>query len=294
MRDILSFHLKSSVVLFILLLCVRSAAADDGLSSGSSDNPDHPKALVSLAARHEHAEGMPRDYAKAASLYCRAAKTGYADAQYALGWMYANGRGVPRDDGVAAQLFAMAAAQGHAHARQMLGYTTLSSTPPLPVCLQPDPPPVVVTQQEEEDPVVVYPKGPILTLVNKLAPSYNVDPKLALAIISVESGFNIRAISPKNAQGLMQLIPQTAERFRVKNAFDPEENIKGGLAYLQWLLAFFQGDVRLVVAAYNAGERAVERYRGIPPYRETQNYVQKVTALYKKSTHPFQHMPSAR
>jgi soluble lytic murein transglycosylase-like protein len=105
--------------------------------------------------------------------------------------------------------------------------------------------------------------------------------------MEVESGFNQRALSPKNAQGLMQLIPETAQRFRVKNAFDPEQNIRGGLAYLQWLLALFQGDVRLVVAAYNAGERAVERYRGIPPYRETQSYVQKVTSLYRKTTHPF-------
>jgi hypothetical protein len=295
MWDIQSFHLKSLVVLFTLLLCIRGAAADDALSPASTDNPDHPKALVVLAAKYEHAEGVPRDYARAAALYCRAAKSGYADAHYALGWMYANGRGVSRDDGVAAQLFAMAAAQGHTHARQMLGHTPLAATPPLPACLQPDPPPpMVVTQAEEEEPVVAYPKGPVLTLVNKLAPSYNIDPKLALAIISVESGFNIRAVSRKNAQGLMQLIPQTAERFRVRNAFDPEENIKGGLAYLQWLLSFFEGDVRLVVAAYNAGERAVERYRGIPPYRETQNYVQKVTALYKKSTHPFQHLPATK
>ena len=109
-----------------------------------------------------------------------------------------------------------------------------------------------------------------------------------MAVISVESGFNVRAVSPKNAQGLMQLIPETAQRFRVKNAFDPAENIKGGMAYLQWLLAFFKGDVSLVVAAYNAGERAVERYRGIPPYPETRDYVRKIKQLYKKPIHPYQ------
>jgi soluble lytic murein transglycosylase-like protein len=291
MRDIVSFYFKPSMALLALLLYAGSAAADNidpEVLPASAENSAGPKLLVSLAAKHEHAEGIPRDYVKAAALYCRAAKTGYADAQYALGWMYANGRGVSKDDGVAAQLFAMAAAQGHEHARSMLNYTVPSSTAPLPACLLPDPPPVEAQQEQPED-EQNYPKGPILTLVNKLAPRYNVDPKLALAIISVESGFNSRAISPRNAQGLMQLIPQTAERFRVKNPFDAEENIKGGLAYLQWLLAFFEGDVRLVVAAYNAGERAVERYRGIPPYRETRNYVQKVTALYKKSSHPFQH-----
>jgi soluble lytic murein transglycosylase-like protein len=86
----------------------------------------------------------------------------------------------------------------------------------------------------------------------------------------------------------MQLIPETAERFGVKKVFNPVENVKGGLAYLRWLLAFFQGDVRLVVAAYNAGERAVEKYRGIPPYAETRTYVKKITGIYKKATHPYE------
>lgn len=290
MRNIVSFYFKLSVALSALLMCIAGAAADNVPPETvpvSAENSANSEVLVSLAARYEHAEGTPRDYTKAAALYCSAAKTGYADAQYALGWMYANGRGVSKDDGVAAQLFAMAAAQGHEHARRMLGYTSLASSASLPACLQPDSPPLQAQPEQPED-TARYPEGPILTLVNKLAPRYNVDPKLALAIISVESGFNSRAVSSKNAQGLMQLIPQTAERFRVKNPFDAEENIKGGLAYLQWLLAFFQGDVKLVVAAYNAGEKAVERYRGIPPYRETQNYVQKVTGLYKKSNHPFQ------
>lgn len=111
---------------------------------------------------------------------------------------------------------------------------------------------------------VIYFKGPIFDLVHKLASDYDVDPKLVLAVITVESGFNARAKSPKNAQGLMQLIPDTAKRFRIKNVYDPADNIKGGMAYLQWLLAFFKGNVPLVIAAYNAGERAVEKYRGIP------------------------------
>ena len=125
-------------------------------------------------------------------------------------------------------------------------------------------------------------------LVRRLAPQYAVDFQLAMAVISVESAFNSAAVSPKNAQGLMQLIPETAERFGVKKVFSPVENIKGGLAYLRWLLAFFQGDVPLVVAAYNAGERAVEKYRGIPPYAETRNYVRKITGIYKKTRHPYE------
>jgi len=131
-------------------------------------------------------------------------------------------------------------------------------------------------------------RNEIEQLVHRLAPQYAVDPNLVLAVISAESAFNPKAVSPKNAQGLMQLIPETAERFGVKQAFSPAENIKGGLAYLRWLLAFFQGDVPLVLAAYNAGERAVEKYRGIPPYPETQNYVKKITSKYRRALHPFE------
>src|SRR5262249_16820343 len=88
-------------------------------------------------------------------------------------------------------------------------------------------------------------------------------------------------------QGLMQLVPATAARFGVTNAFNVLENLKGGLAYLRWLMAYFQGDVTLVLAAYNAGEETVERYRGIPPYRETRDYVQQITRIYKKASHPY-------
>lgn len=287
----MNFSSKSLVVLAVLGLWGGSAGAEDFLSSAMPEtaaNSDNPRLLVGLAVKYEHAEGVPQDYFKAASLYCRAARQGDADAQYALGWMYANGRGVPREDGVAAQLFAMAAEQGHEYARNMMRFTRADATTPLPACLLPEKSAVPVDEEPDQAYAADYPKGPIFNLVHQLAPRYEVDPKLALAVISVESGFNARAISPKNAQGLMQLIPETAQRFRVKNAFDPAENIKGGLAYLQWLLAFFKGNVPLVAAAYNAGERAVERHRGIPPYPETRDYVRKITKLYRKPTHPYQ------
>ena len=289
----MTFSGKFLVALAAWALCAGSAGADSNPSSSPvapGASLDNPEALAAMALKYEHAEGVARDFAKAADLYCRAARLGFADAQFALGWMYANGRGVSRDDGVAAQLSAMAAAQGHGHAREMARYTRTSATTQLPSCLLPEES-APETGNMGENPgqanAKSYPKGPIFDLVQQLSPRYSVDPKLVLAIISVESGFNVRAISPKNAQGLMQLIPETAQRFRVKNAFDPAQNIKGGLAYLQWLLAFFKGNVPLVAAAYNAGERAVERHRGIPPYPETRNYVRKVTVLYGKSTHPF-------
>ena len=286
----MAYSNTSLLALAVWALIIGSACADDRLL----DDLDNPAYLTALAIKYEHAEGVPRDYTKAADLYCRAARSGYADAQYALGWMYANGRGVPRDDGIAAQLFAMASEQGHVQAREMLRYIQSSTPTPLPSCLLPEQP-VIETDndrvQVNDDPMqaeeIIYFKGPILDLVYRLAPDYEVDPKLVLAVIYVESGFNARAKSRKNAQGLMQLIPETAQRFRVKNVLDPADNIKGGLAYLQWLLAFFKGDVPLVLAAYNAGERTVEKYRGIPPYRETKDYVRKITKLYKSPTHPY-------
>lgn len=282
-------YLKWVAAAAVLLWSYGSVAAENEPTAhvlGISRNLENPDAVLTLATRYEHGEGMPRDYSKAAELYCDVARAGHAAALYSLGWMYANGRGVTKDDGVAAQLFRLAADQGHVHARKMLQYVKSSSDSVLPACLTPVPPPTAIEEKTEiKD---IFPKGPVFELVTKLAPRYKIDPGLALAVISVESGFNVKAVSPKNAQGLMQLMPETAQRFRVKNVFDPEENIKGGLAYLQWLLAYFKGNVALVAAAYNAGERAVEAYRGIPPYPETRNYVRKITTLYEKADHPYQ------
>jgi soluble lytic murein transglycosylase-like protein len=253
------------------------------LAAGRGD----PKAQTELAVKYEHAEGVPRDFQEANRLYCRAAKQGYADAQFKLGWVYANGRGVARDDGVSAILFRMAADQGHEYAAKLLPYVRMRADTQMPSCLLPDPPVVAVELQAEDSADFPGERSEIAQLVRRLAPQYAVDWKLALAVISVESSFNPNAVSPKKAQGLMQLIPETAERFGVKKIFNPAENIKGGLAYLRWLLAFFEGDVQLVLAAYNAGERAVEKYRGIPPYPETRDYVKKITGIYKKASHPY-------
>lgn len=100
-------------------------------------NSNDPAAMTRLAQRYEHAEGVPKDFFKANRLYCRAAKAGYAEAQFRLGWIYANGRGVPRDDGVAAVLFVMAAEQGHEYARRLLRYVRAQPNTDLPSCLLP-------------------------------------------------------------------------------------------------------------------------------------------------------------
>jgi soluble lytic murein transglycosylase-like protein len=138
-------------------------------------------------------------------------------------------------------------------------------------------------------PAPIRSSGPpqIVELVKKIATEFKVHPQLVLSVIEVESRFDTVALSPKNAKGLMQLIPETAARFGVARPYDAAQNIRGGTAYLQWLLAYFQGDVLLAAAAYNAGERAVERYRGVPPYAETRAYVAKVITLFGSTLHPF-------
>lgn len=113
-------------------------------------------------------------------------------------------------------------------------------------------------------------------LIMKASGKYNVEPALVKAIIKAESNFNHRAVSRKGAKGLMQLMPATASYLQVRDSFHPENNIEGGVKYVRYLLNFFNGNLPLALAAYNAGENAVLRYGGIPPYRETQTYVTRV------------------
>jgi len=119
-------------------------------------------------------------------------------------------------------------------------------------------------------------RGQYADLIDQIASQHGVDARLVRAIIRVESNFQPQAISRKGAQGLMQLMPATAGRFAVGDPFDPAENIRGGVQYLRTLLDMFPGELHLALAAYNAGENAVLRHKGIPPYRETQDYVARV------------------
>lgn len=118
--------------------------------------------------------------------------------------------------------------------------------------------------------------------IREAAELYRIPEALIRAVIQVESNFDPRAISPANARGLMQMLPSTAERMMVTDIFDPRQNIFGGTRYLRVLANTFNGNLQLTVAAYNAGEGAVARYGGIPPYKETQNYVVKVLELYER------------
>ncbi len=125
-----------------------------------------------------------------------------------------------------------------------------------------------------------YSTGPLDRIASEAAERHNLDPALVKAVISTESGWNPLAVSRKGAVGLMQLIPETAERFGVGNSFDPAQNVEGGTMYLKSLLDRYNGDLNKTLAAYNAGERAVDESGGVPAIPETQRYVQKVTDAY--------------
>jgi soluble lytic murein transglycosylase-like protein len=123
-------------------------------------------------------------------------------------------------------------------------------------------------------------QGDIDSAIEQAAARHNVDPNLVRAVVKVESNFNPNAVSRKGAMGLMQLMPATARQLKVKNPFDPEQNVDAGVRHLKQLLESYGGDVRLTLAAYNAGAGAVARNSGVPHYAETQNYVRRITSLY--------------
>jgi soluble lytic murein transglycosylase-like protein len=140
-------------------------------------------------------------------------------------------------------------------------------------------------EEVEENPTrsISYVKGPneFDFLISEYSKKYRVDFALIKAMIQAESGFNPYAVSKKGAKGLMQLMPETASRMNVSNIFNPKENIEGGVRYFKYLLSLFNNDIRLSLAAYNAGENLVSDLGSIPPYRETVDYVRKVLNYYQ-------------
>ena len=144
---------------------------------------------------------------------------------------------------------------------------------------------VVAIEPEEifvSNPPVAAAKGPFRDLIEAAASRYNVDAELIASVIAAESNFEPKAISRRNARGLMQLLPTTAARFGVHNIFDPAENIDAGTHYLSNLLVLYKNDLALTLAAYNAGPLRVQKYGRVPPYAETQLYVRKVRSAYAK------------
>lgn len=210
---------------------------------------------------------------RAAALYCAAAEAGDAEAAFALGRLYLSGHGVHRSAVMGAAWLRRSIQLGKRNVAHLIPQT--GGRLPAPHCngigsLIPkaEPPPEIVA------------------LVADAAARQGLDPALVLAIMRIESAFDPQARSPVGAMGLMQLMPGTAQRFGVVDPWDAAQNLSGGVAYLRFLLERYEGDVALAAAGYNAGEGAVDKYHGVPPYAETMAYVQALHSIYPKPRHP--------
>lgn len=274
------------------------------LTQTETDSIAHLQQLVQQGTMHETGLGAARNLTRAFDLYCEAAAQGLPEALVRMAWMYADGNGVEKSKAAAYTLFLRAKRFGYAQGGE-LAKRFAGEAEVLPVCLRG----TVVERGNVERPPT---REELLAFSGRASPSmrstatalsgdrarfaqivltesrrYKLDPRLVLAVMSAESGFDPNARSLKNAHGLMQLLPETAERFAVADINDPADNIRGGMAYLRWLLAYFRGDVALALAGYNAGEGAVDKHRGVPPYPETLAYVQRIRASYPFDRHPY-------
>jgi hypothetical protein len=244
--------------------------------SATSIAENGPTELTERALRLVHGEGVEPDIDKAVTYLCTAARQGHARAAYELGWIYLRGWGVVRDDALATAWLNEGARLGEAPPVKVMQHLAGVEAKPL-LCLGSKGWPLDLADARQAQ---------IVAVVEQIAPQYGLEPALVVEVIRAESSFNPRARSPKGALGLMQLIPATAERFGVSDPLDAMQNLRGGMAYLSWLLVRFKGDLRLALAGYNAGEGVVERHGGIPPFAETRVYVRKILKRYGKRKHP--------
>jgi soluble lytic murein transglycosylase-like protein len=245
----------------------------EGTANGITGKPRDP---VALAMRYESGLAVPRDYGRAWMLYCEAARRGDPRAFYSLGWMYLNGRGVARDDATAVMWLRKAADRGITQAANLLQLLPRVSPAPARDC----PRPADMARQAIAKALPRASAPPeIRSLIEETAQHVGISARLLHSVVLVESGFDPRAVSPKMAAGLMQLMPATAERFQVRDSFDPRENVRAGATYLRLLIDKYKGDLTLALAAYNAGEGKVEAHGGVPPYEETRAYIAAVKRL---------------
>ena len=227
--------------------------------------------LTENALRLMHGEGVEQDVNHALVYLCAAAGKGYGPAAYELAWLYLQGRGgIARDDDLGAAWLRESVRLGEKPPPRLMAGLASSRKRGL-AC--------VSSNGRDLRPNTLR-RTTLMIKIHELAPKFGLDPALVLEVVRMESNFNPRARSHKGALGLMQLIPSTARRFGVKDPFDPVQNLRGGMAYLSWLLERFDGDLSLTLAGYNAGEAAVEQHGGVPPYQETRTYVGTILARY--------------
>jgi hypothetical protein len=223
-----------------------------------------PDAAIALARRLEFGMGVAADLPRAAELYCDAAMRGRAEAALRLAGMFLDGEGVAVD--------VMASAAWLAIGQQV---RRPASTLRQPCAAGPSLSAMAATGLGE----AVMPTADLARLVRGVALRQSVDPALIMAMVAVESAFRPEAVSPRGARGLLQLMPGTAASLGVADPHDPLQNLVGAVGYMRRLLGRYDGNASLALAAYNAGEGAVAQHRGVPPFAETQAYVQRVLSL---------------
>ncbi|MEH8247315.1 lytic transglycosylase domain-containing protein [Aeromonas veronii] len=273
-------HISENGLFWLLFLSLLLAGTPRAMAQGR-DFRQAPKALTAI--KQGQVAQQHGNLQKAIALYCVAASTGNPEGYFRIGRLLATGPASVRSAKMANSYLAMAMRLGNQQASRYYN-PRVGNAPMGDQCgvgmrggqgsyfALPSTPFNVEAYLARQSPG----KQKLATMLRHAAKRHQVDARLVLAIAIAESNLNSRAVSPKNAQGLMQLIPETQQRFGVTQPFDPAQNIKGGVSYLKWLDRRFDGDWVRISAAYNAGEKAVERYGGIPPYDETQEYVKRV------------------
>ncbi len=253
-------------VALLLLVCMMVPAVAASMK---------PTELTERAMRLMHGEGVSPNMDHAVVYLCAAAKKGHGRAAYELAWLYLQGRGgVARDDDLGAAWLREAVRLGEKPPAHLVQNLTSGKNRRL----------ACIASNGRDLRLNTVRRAELIGKIHELAPSFDLDPALVLEVVRMESNFDPHARSHKGALGLMQLIPSTAQRFGVEDPFDPVQNLRGGMAYLRWLLERFDGDLKLTLAGYNAGEAAVERHGGVPPYDETRAYVGTILSRYAGDT----------
>jgi len=248
--------------LMVMLSTARATEAlpalEERVRNGDAD------AAIALARRLEFGMGVEPNLARAAELYCEAAMRGRAEAALRLAGMFLDGEGVEADVLTSAAWLAI----GQQVRRPLVNTRQACAAGP-----------TLSAMASMGMAEAAVPTADLARLVRGIALRQSVDPALIMAMVAVESAFRTDAVSRRGARGLLQLMPATAISLGVSDPHDPLQNLVGAIGYIRRLLDRYEGNTALALAAFNAGEGAVAQYRGIPPFAETQAYVQRVLAL---------------